>query len=154
VFTVRRERRLYVSLRRNSESINRVMAQVVSSRLVIAEAWVQNQVSLCEICGGQRGTATGFSPSTSFIPHQYHSTNAPHSSSTTRCSYQKVKRTVPGNLPKSCSVSIIGETLTGEVLRHCLAFRVFLHKPVCTCTAFTWLLIRCGTQTLKSLCKM
>ena len=43
-----------------------------------AEAWVQNQVSLCEICGGQSGTVTGFSPSTSVIPYQYHSTDAPY----------------------------------------------------------------------------
>ena len=41
------------------------------------------------------------------FPCQYHPTNAPHSSSSTRCSYQKDKRAKPGNLPKSNAVSQI-----------------------------------------------
>ena len=43
----------------------RAMAQAVSSRPHTAEARVRSRVSPCGICGGQSGTVTGFSPSTS-----------------------------------------------------------------------------------------
>jgi hypothetical protein len=49
------------------------MAQAVSRRPLTAEA----RVSPCGICGGQNGTGTGFSPSTSVFPCQFHSTGAP-----------------------------------------------------------------------------
>jgi hypothetical protein len=50
------------------------MAQVVSRRPLTAEAWVRAQVNSCGICGGQSGTGTGFSPSSSFFPCQDHPT--------------------------------------------------------------------------------
>ena len=76
----------------------------------------------------QSGTGTGLPPSTSVspvsiippmlhsplsvsfhqrstLPCQYHSTNAPHSTSTTRCSYQD-KRSNVGNFPESDPDSI------------------------------------------------
>jgi hypothetical protein len=48
------------------------MAQVVSRRPLTAEA----RVNQCGIYGGQNGTGTGFSTSSSVFPCQYHSTVA------------------------------------------------------------------------------
>jgi hypothetical protein len=53
------------------------MAQAVSRRPPTAEARVRSRVSACGICGGQSGTGTGFSPSSSGFPCQFHSTGAP-----------------------------------------------------------------------------
>jgi hypothetical protein len=52
------------------------MAQAVSRRPLTAEARVQSRVSPYRTCGGRSGTGTGFSPSTSVFPCQYHSTGA------------------------------------------------------------------------------
>jgi hypothetical protein len=52
------------------------MAQVVSRRPLTAEARFRVRVNPCGICSGQSGTGTGFSPSSSVFPCQYHSTVA------------------------------------------------------------------------------
>jgi hypothetical protein len=52
----------------------RAMVQAVSRRPLTAEARVRSRVSPCEICGGQSGTGTGFSPSTSVFPCHFHFT--------------------------------------------------------------------------------
>jgi hypothetical protein len=51
----------------------RAMAQAVSRRPLTAETRVRSRVSSCEICGGQSGTGTGFSPSCRFpLPISFH----------------------------------------------------------------------------------
>jgi hypothetical protein len=61
----------------NKWKFGRAMAQAVSRRPPTAEARFRSRVSPCGICGGQSGTGTGFSPSTSVFPCQFHSTGAP-----------------------------------------------------------------------------
>jgi hypothetical protein len=58
-------------------TLGRAMAQAVSRRPRTAEARVRSRVSACGICGGQSGTGTGFSPSSSVFPCPFHSTGAP-----------------------------------------------------------------------------
>ena len=53
------------------------MAQAVSRRPLTAEAQFRSRVGPCGIYGGQSDTGTGFSPSTSVFPCQFHSTGAP-----------------------------------------------------------------------------
>jgi hypothetical protein len=64
-------------LRAVTDVLGRAMAQAVSRRPLTADAQIQSRVSPCGICGGQSGTGTGFSPSTSVFPRQFHSTGAP-----------------------------------------------------------------------------
>jgi hypothetical protein len=88
---------------------DRDIRQVVIRRSVTAEAHVRSQASPSEIFGGQSGNGTGFSPSTSTFPRQYHSTIAPYSSSSARYSCNKDKLAKFGKLPKSNDVSEIGK---------------------------------------------
>jgi hypothetical protein len=66
------------------------MAQAVSRRPLTAEARVRSCVSYCGICGGQSGTATGFSQRTSVFPCQFHSTGAPLQVKKTNHLYHRV----------------------------------------------------------------
>jgi hypothetical protein len=54
----------------------RAVSRAVSHRPLTAEARVRTHVNPCGNCGGQSGTETGFSPSSSVFPCQYHSTVA------------------------------------------------------------------------------
>ena len=78
----------------------RAVAQAVSRLSVAAEFRVRSQFNLYGICGVQSGTGTGFPSSISGFPRQYHSTNAPHSSPFTCCTYDDNILAKPGNLPK------------------------------------------------------
>jgi hypothetical protein len=55
------------------------IAQASTRWLLTSESRVRSQGVPCEICGGQNGTQTCLSPSSSVHPCQYHSTAAPYS---------------------------------------------------------------------------
>jgi hypothetical protein len=54
------------------------MVQVVSRRPLTSEPRIRVRVNACGICGGQSGTGTGFSPSSSGFSCQYYSTVVLH----------------------------------------------------------------------------
>jgi hypothetical protein len=58
--------------------VGRAMAQAVSRWLLTADAPVRARVNPCGLCGGQTGSRTVISPSSSFFPCQYHSNVALH----------------------------------------------------------------------------
>jgi len=55
------------------------------------KARVRSLIRPCEICGGQSGTWTRFSPSTSRFPPHYHSVSAPYKPIFACSSYHKGK---------------------------------------------------------------
>jgi len=67
---------------------DRTVVQAFSRWSVSGEFRIRSHASSCEVNGGPSGTGTGFTPSTSVLPCQYRSTNAPYSSSSTCFSYQ------------------------------------------------------------------
>jgi len=71
---------------------DRAIYQAVGSRIFIMEAGGRSQASPRNVFGLQSDTVTGFSPSNSVLLCQYHSTNNPYSSSSTRCSNQKSRK--------------------------------------------------------------
>jgi len=65
------------------------MTVTFSSRPVTAEGRARSRASPYEMCHGQGGTETGFSPRTAAFPYQNQPTNVLDSLSCTRCFYQK-----------------------------------------------------------------
>jgi hypothetical protein len=78
----------------------RAMSQPFSLWPITLDVRVRSQILPCEVCCGQNGTGISFSSGTYVFHCRCHSTNAPYSSLSTLCSYQKDKRANPGNLLK------------------------------------------------------
>jgi hypothetical protein len=89
---------------------NRAMSRAVSLQAPTTEGPAQTQAILCGVCRGQSDAETRFSLSTSDLPYQYHSTNAPHLSSSTYRFYQKDKQVKPGKLKKAMFCRQLGNT--------------------------------------------
>jgi len=79
-----------------------------NSGYLTAEARLRLQASPCKMFGGQSGTGTRCSPSTSVFPCRYHYTNYPYPSSHTCCCYQKDKGVELDNRPKRNDLSELG----------------------------------------------
>ena len=72
----------------------------VSSWLLTSETPVRSQGSPIKFMMNKVALGQVFFWVLGFFPCQYHSTNVPHSSSSTFCFYHKEKRAKTGNLPK------------------------------------------------------
>ena len=80
------------------------MAQAVSRRAFTAKTRVLSRVSSYGIRGGQSIIGTGFSPSTSVFPCQFHSTDAPLLGKTEKKSIVFI--TVLHSKPQGCGASV------------------------------------------------
>jgi hypothetical protein len=97
----------YLGTIRIKFSLGGVMIRAVNRLRPNAKTRIWAQFSPSEICCGQSGSGARFSSCTSVALFQNYSTNAPHSSPSTRCSYQKDKRAKPENLATS---NVLSET--------------------------------------------
>ena len=97
----------YLDTIRIKFSLGGVLTHVVNRLRPNSKTRFWSQFSPSEIFGGQSSSGTDFSSCTSVSFYQNYSISAPHSSSSTRCSYQKDKRAKPENLAKS---NVLSET--------------------------------------------
>ena len=111
--------------------IGRAMAQAVSLRRLTTEARVQSQVSLYEICGGQSGTGTGFSPSPSVFPVSTMPPMLHIHIHLLPMWLREDKRAKPGNVRKSVCRSEIGEHCI-EKYFHFVFKGLILYRPYST----------------------
>ena len=102
------------------------MAQMISCQTLTTEIWLPSPASTCEIFSGRSGTGPGFSPITLVLPSQYHSTNAPHSSSSPCCPSQKGVWEKQGIIKTQCcfknmrALDIKVLSLQAKERKHCI----------------------------------
>jgi hypothetical protein len=96
-------RATYLNTIRVNLGLYRATIQAVSRRPVTAKARVLSQVTSMRFGFDKVALGQDFLSSTSVFSCHYHSTNAPHSSSSTCRSYWKDKRTKTGYLLKNVS---------------------------------------------------